>query len=396
MLTRVRGHGIAAGVLALLVLVGYAPAQERTPAAPNEVTLKGMVLNNAHTGEKEKSVFVYVLDGPPEVKAEFDKIMAEYYPEKGLDGEAARKLQDQFTARLKYFIDGPLADKLAKDATYGARQVMAVTGAVSEKDGKKWITASKCEPTPFQYPGKMLAPDKPFVMPDKPPLVLTINETLSLKCIYVPPGKFFMGEPYFQCPHWMEDPPHMVTLTKPYYMAEHVVPQEIYEAVMGNNPSKVKGPKLPVQNVDCVNVYKFCELLSQKTGHKVRYPTAAEWDYAARVGTSNPPFEVKYKEHPNAWGFYDIPGASWERVGDATVSDYKDMVDPVHTPPQDRTEAGRATRHQHIGKGQAGYAIGEFEYINSDPGNFRFRVVVEAEPAATAPATGPGTNTTGK
>ena len=74
------------------------------------------------------------------VKAEFDKILAEYYPEKGLDGDAARKLQDQFTARLKYFIDGPLTDKLAKDATYGARQVMAVTGVVEERDGRKWIT----------------------------------------------------------------------------------------------------------------------------------------------------------------------------------------------------------------------------------------------------------------
>jgi formylglycine-generating enzyme required for sulfatase activity len=141
-----------------------------------------------------------------------------------------------------------------------------------------------------------------------------------------------------------------------------------------------------VQNVDCVNVYKFCELLSQKTGHKVRYPTAAEWDYAARVGTSNPPFAVKFKQQPNAWGFYDIPGSSWERVGDGCASDYKDTVDPVHTPPQDRNEATRGQQHQQMGLGAGDYAIGEFEYINSGPGNFRFRVAVDAEGAAPAGA----------
>ena len=79
-----------------------------------------MVLNNAHTGEKAKSVFVYALAGTPEIVAEVDRIMAHDYPDRGLDGDAARKLQDQFTAKLKYFIDGPHADKLCKRATYGA------------------------------------------------------------------------------------------------------------------------------------------------------------------------------------------------------------------------------------------------------------------------------------
>jgi formylglycine-generating enzyme required for sulfatase activity len=178
----------------------------------------------------------------------------------------------------------------------------------------------------------------------------------------------------------------MVTLTKGYYMAERCVTQEVYEAVMGNNPGAPKDPKLPVNHVDCANVYKFCELLSQKTGRKVRYPTAAEWDYAARVGTSNPPFEVKYRTQPNAWGFYEIPGPTWERVGDATAVDYKDTVDPVHTPPQDRNEATRGQQHQQTGKGKTGYAIGEFEYINSAPADYRFRVVVETEDAGAAPA----------
>jgi len=397
---------IALGVL--LNIAAYPYATERAWGAGedaksrdsvNPVTLKGMVLNNAHTGEKADSVFVYALDGPPEIKAEFEKIMAEHYPDRGLDADAARKLLDQFTQSLKYFIDGPLADKLQKDATYGARQVMAVTGVIHERDGRKWITATKCEPTQSQYPARMLAPDRPFVMPDKEPLVLKINETLSLKCIWVPPGKFLMGEPYYMCPHWQEDPPHMVTLSKGFYLAEHPVTQEILGAVLGNVPATARPPQAPA-NVSCVSMYEFCRILSEKSGRKVRVPTAAEWDYAARVGTSNPPFPQRYAAQtsdaavpvksraPNAWGFCDMSSTGWERVSDGSGQlDRADTVDPQHIPPEDKGLADKGRKHGHFGKGHAGYAIGEVEYIDSNPGPekgypgiIRFRVAVEAPP----------------
>ena len=122
------------------------------------ITIKGIVLNEVHTGEREQSVFVYALDGTPEIRAEVEKLVAEYYPDKGLDAEAARKLQDQFTAKLKYFIDGAIAGELHQKATYGARQPTALTGTVSEKDGRRWITVGKAADTTLHYPAKMLAP----------------------------------------------------------------------------------------------------------------------------------------------------------------------------------------------------------------------------------------------
>jgi hypothetical protein len=405
----------AAGMLACGAMPSA--AQQRAPAADarpspggatavadqpagSEVTIKGMVLNNVHTGEKGKAVFIYALDGTPQIRAEVDRIMADYYPEKGLDGDAARALQEQFTARLKYFIAGPHADELHAKATYGARQPTALTGSVAEKDGKKWITVSRYAGTELQYPARMLAPDKPLLMPDRPALVLKINENLSLQCIWVPPGKFLMGEPYYQCPHWQEAPPHMVTLTKGFYMAEHPITQEMYQAVVGNNPSREKAAQAPV-NVSCANMYEFCRILSGSSGRVVRVPTAAEWEYAARVGTSNPTFQRKYRDQdssatlskavkskpPNAWGFYDMCGSGWERVSDGSGQlDRQDTVDPRHIPPEDQAAAGKGREHGHFGRGNAGYAVSELEYIGSGPGPekvypgvIRFRVVVEAE-----------------
>ena len=382
-----------------------APQAPAAEPAGGEVTIKCNVLSNIHTGEKSKSVFLLAYDGTPEIKAEFERIMAEHYPDAGLDAESAQRVQDLFMTRMRYEVDGPLVEEMWKEARWTVRGVKAVTGVISGRDGRKWITASKWEAATFTFPDKMLAPDKPFVFPDEEPLVLRISDHVSLKCIYVPAGKFLMGEPYYQCPHWQEDPPHLVTLTKPFYMAEIPISQEIYEAVMGNNPSRLKGPKLPVHNVSCADTYRFCEVLSERIGRRVRVPTAAQWEYAARVGTSNPTFPERYADQnsnsgsqygspplpvqskrPNAWGFYDMHSGWWERVSDAPVIDHQDTLDPDYTPPEDKNENTRNKKHQHAGKGQSNYAISEIEYISNEAGDTRFRITVDAEPAtATSP-----------
>jgi formylglycine-generating enzyme required for sulfatase activity len=205
-----------------------------------------------------------------------------------------------------------------------------------------------------------------------------------------------MGTPVYMWPYHVEEYPHLVTLTRDYYLAEIPITQEMYKAVMGKNPSLVKDPHLPVQNPTFKDIQKFCDILSKKNGKKVRLPTSAEWEFAARVGTSNPGFAEKYKDQnssgrhgfkeplkvksrkANAWGLYDMASCWWEITGDKAMYHVrKSVVDP-HYPP-----GVENARSQRTGRGIISdrWSIGTHEFITekADYAGQKFRVVVEIE-----------------
>jgi formylglycine-generating enzyme required for sulfatase activity len=193
-------------------------------------------------------------------------------------------------------------------------------------------------------------------------------------------------------------------LTKPYYMSEIPVTQEIYQAVISVNPSPHKGRDLPVEDISCADIRKFCSILSQRSGRTVRLPTDAEWEYAARVGTSNPAFPEKYADQnsfepgqrvplpvkskqPNAWGLYDMASGWWEFVADQWRYNGPDAeIDPLYRPLAD--EASRDHTHRSRGLLQGRYSVGTIENLPASGKSYigtKFRVVVESEPS-TAPA----------
>jgi formylglycine-generating enzyme required for sulfatase activity len=340
-------------ILVVLTAVASATAQDDKPMPAAVVTIKGNMLCNRATATKpwnwdpsdgDHTPVMFALEGTPEIAGQVRSIMS-HYPERGLDVDDALRVQDEFTQHLKFFIvPGPIAEKVHKEVEAGSR-LLALTGTVARKDGRNWITVTRAEPANVNYPARMLAPDQPFSTPPKDPLTLKINEEVTLKCILLPAGRFLAGSPFYQ-PRYQDEYPHEVVLTRPFYISEIPITQEIYEAVMGTNPSLSKGAHFPVERAALADIQRFCWILSQKNGVTVRLPTDAEWEYAARVGTSNPCFTEKYKDQrsetgsrsnttpvrsrkPNAWGLYDMLCGGWHVTNDYKADNVRvRQVDP--------------------------------------------------------------------
>lgn len=170
---------------------------------------------------------------------------------------------------------------------------------------------------------------------------------------WCPPGKFIMGSPVNEvCREWDEDQAE-VKITRGFWLMMTEVTQGLYQSVTGTNPSKFKGsPLLPVEKVSWVDANRFCDKLNdllQKelaAGYRITLPTEAQWEYAARAGTTkaysfgneinsnqanfngtsrfgnkvlepNLQKTTEVRSYPrNAWWLYDMHGNVFEWVSD--------------------------------------------------------------------------------
>ena len=164
---------------------------------------------------------------------------------------------------------------------------------------------------------------------------VTVNG-VSFKMVQVEGGCFNMGGTCEQLKSSMrpeddEYPIHVVTLDD-YYIGETEVTQELWQAVMGDNPSGFTGDsQLPVERIWWLETQTFVEKLNELTGCTFRLPTEAEWEYAARGGRythyymysgSDDIDEVAWhdgdcthpvaQKQPNELGIYDMSGNVFE------------------------------------------------------------------------------------
>jgi len=185
----------------------------------------------------------------------------------------------------------------------------------------------------------------------------------------IPSGRFRMGSPEWELFRYGDEWQHDVAITKPFYLLDHEVTQEEWQAVMKWNESYFVGARRPVEQITWYDAIAFCNRCSIREGltpaytieepkadgaHLVagrvlwnrdasgyRLPTESEWEYACRGGTRTAFFigrivhccrqfdpgvsaiawyagnaaegthEVK-KKSANAWGLYDTHGNVWE------------------------------------------------------------------------------------
>lgn len=164
---------------------------------------------------------------------------------------------------------------------------------------------------------------------------------VKFRMIAVEGGSFMMGATPGQGEDARENekPAHKVTVDD-FLIGETEVTQELWFAVMGNNPSHFKSDEgnLPVENVSWNDVQVFIKKLNEITGQQFRLPFEAEWEYAARggkkstdkkyAGSDNVDEVAWYKDNAegvthavaskraNELGIYDMSGNVWELCED--------------------------------------------------------------------------------
>jgi formylglycine-generating enzyme required for sulfatase activity len=188
--------------------------------------------------------------------------------------------------------------------------------------------------------------------------ISTIRNRIDMQLVPIPPGNFLMGSANNDKDRYADEVRHKVTISKPFHMSITEVTQAQYQVVMQKNPSAMKQPQHPVENVSWEESIRFCEALSameeeKKAGRVYRLPTEAEWEYACRAGQDtrftfgddplklpefawfkgnadgSQSYPVKQKR-PNAWGLYDLHGNVYEWCSDWYIA--KVSTDAVKDP----------------------------------------------------------------
>ena len=177
---------------------------------------------------------------------------------------------------------------------------------------------------------------------------------------WITPGRFLMGSPEDEPQRYENELQHEVEISQGFWLADTACTQSLWEAIMDENPSRFKGPDLPVEQVSWDNCQEFMRRVSDEIPDlKICLPTEAQWEYACRADTTTPfwfgdmitPEQVNYNGDyayadagkgknrkqtvavrslpPNSRGLYEIHGNVFEWCSDwAGPYENKRAVDP--------------------------------------------------------------------
>ena len=110
-------------------------------------------------------------------------------------------------------------------------------------------------------------------------------EFIDQRLRWIPAGNFMMGSPESEAGRFDDEgPEHEVMLSHGFWMMDTPVTQELWEHVMGENPSRFVHTRRPVERVDWNECASFCEKLGEMLGGSFALPSEAQWEYACRAG----------------------------------------------------------------------------------------------------------------
>lgn len=181
------------------------------------------------------------------------------------------------------------------------------------------------------------------------PFAVDLPNGEQMALVWIPPGRMVLGSAESEEGRFDDEGPQFETVFEAgFYMGQYEVTQGQWQAVMGTTPWVnqtfiVEGLQVPAVYITWFEAQEFIHKLNVAAGDSLyRLPTEAEWEYAARAGTttrwwfgdneadlvdhawyadntrelgSPTPREVGMKP-ANPWGLYDVVGNAREWVQD--------------------------------------------------------------------------------
>ena len=282
-------------------------------------------------GEIEREAWSYIKDGTD--AQDFRDFLKEF-PDGVNAGNAKIKLEQAVWDAVKDSRDKARIQSYLNEFPTGTNAFLAKTKL------RQLETAANTPTAPSNTTGNnSAAPTKGTIR----------KNAIGMELVYIPAGDFMMGSPASETDRSADEgPQRKITIREGFWMGKFEVTQAQYEAVTETNPSNFKNcPQCPVEQVSWDDAKAFIQKMNAKNdGFVYSLPSEAEWEYAARAGTTttfafgnslsssqanfngNYPYggaaKGQYLEktvavgsyQPNAFGLYDMHGNVWEWVED--------------------------------------------------------------------------------